>query len=809
MERKERVFPFLWIRGEEKEQLMEEVQSIYDCGLRAFCIESRVHPDFCGERWFSDVEFLLAEAKKRDMQVWILDDRSYPTGIANHIIEKKYPHLKGWQIYTRYVDVAGEVLRAKIPVVRQQNVNETLLGVYLMQRTATGVAYSTLQDVSDGVQDDVLYLDIPVGAYRVYFLYKTQAYPERMNYVDMMNKSSVNALIEAVYEPHYERLKEYFGTTLVGFFSDEPRLCNGKSAEIKIPVVCCGLGVQGLTYPYSEEVERLTGINDRKEWLLLWENAPETADLRCRYMTAITKKYSENFNRNLADWCHRHGVMYCGHIIEDAGAHLRTVCSAGHYFRSMEGADMSGVDIVLHQIKPYETQFPHRAPQSIGTADPTFFHFTLPKLASSCAVLDETKKGDALCEAFGAYGWGESTTEMLYIANVMLMRGINCFIPHAFSVGGGCKDCPPHFYERGNNPAYKGYQTLFAYLSEMCEMLSQGTSFSDVAILYHDEAEWSGKKFQPCDVVAKEMGERQIDYDFVYFDHIKDFAITDEGLSYKGRKYAYLLIPSCRFLTEETLRVLNKFGNRVIFVGESPNETVGQRMSLRSLAPYLYANGVTRKLRSVCRGLRIYNYRKNGKDVSLLFNEEGKRISFRLNDKRIYYAMDPVSGYSSQIVGGQMLSLEKGQLLILRTELQKSTSSPVLCKNSVQEFYVSLKKNDESAFTDYKTVRLPFEINDRSEMPNFCGEIRYTFDLNFDECNQLQIEYSGEFCEVQIGEFCQRTIGGRAVVDTPKMCGKQTVSVTIANTLAYKVKDHYTAYGYYPSACLFVVRYGK
>ena len=38
----------------------------------------------------------------------------------------------------------------------------------------------------------------------------------------MIDPESVDVLIEAVYEPHYQRYKEHFGKTFAGFFSDEP-----------------------------------------------------------------------------------------------------------------------------------------------------------------------------------------------------------------------------------------------------------------------------------------------------------------------------------------------------------------------------------------------------------------------------------------------------------------------------------------------------------------------------------------------------------------------------------------------------------
>ena len=40
------ILPFLWLRGEEEDVLVEEVEMIHRSGIGAFCVESRPHNDF-------------------------------------------------------------------------------------------------------------------------------------------------------------------------------------------------------------------------------------------------------------------------------------------------------------------------------------------------------------------------------------------------------------------------------------------------------------------------------------------------------------------------------------------------------------------------------------------------------------------------------------------------------------------------------------------------------------------------------------------------------------------------------------------
>ena len=52
------ILPFLWMRGEEEAVLREEMEKIYECGIRAVCLEARPHDDFCGPGWWHDMDII-------------------------------------------------------------------------------------------------------------------------------------------------------------------------------------------------------------------------------------------------------------------------------------------------------------------------------------------------------------------------------------------------------------------------------------------------------------------------------------------------------------------------------------------------------------------------------------------------------------------------------------------------------------------------------------------------------------------------------------------------------------------------------
>lgn len=257
---------------------------------------------------------------------------------------------------------------------------------------------------------------------------------------------------------------------------------------------------------------------------LLWETEGDaclTARVRYAYMDAVTRLVRENFSFQIAEWCHEHNVKYIGHMIEDDNHHSRTGSSLGHYFRGLQGQDMAGIDDIGGQVFPQgedisydEGVFHHR--------DGSFYHYGLGKLGSSAAAIEPNKKGNTMCEIFGNYGWEEGVRLEKYLADHFLVRGVNHYVPHAFSAKEfPDTDCPPHFYAHGHNPQYRHFGYLMSYMNRVCELISGGCHNAPVAVLYTGEGDWTGN-YMPGDRAGHILADRQIDYDYVPQDVFED-----------------------------------------------------------------------------------------------------------------------------------------------------------------------------------------------------------------------------------------------------------------------------------------------
>ncbi len=571
------LFPFLWMHGEEEAILREEVRRIHEAGISAICLESRPHPDFAGPGWWRDVDIILSEAKRRDMKIWILDDYKFPTGYANGRIKELYPEKGKLYLHEKHVDAVGPMKEASFLVGEWLEAGDSLLAVIASKKTGIEDRVDeTLLDVTHKVQDGVLYWDIPEGQWRVFIIFTGRNGGGRENYINPIDAESVKILIEAVYEPHYSRYGDEFGKTLVGFFSDEPEMGNIKGYNFNDSI-----GRKMMPLPWSGEMPELMsgalGEDFRRCLPCLWfEAGSMTPVARYKYMDIITSLYDRNFTRQLSGWCHKHGMEYIGHIIEDDNSHARLGCSTGHYFRSLMGQDMAGVDVVSQQIMPGQDSPSHQ--WVMGAWDGEFFHYGLAKMASSLGHIDPAKKGRTMCELYGAYGWMEGLRLMKWLSDHMLVRGVNRFVPHSFSPHEfPDPDCPPHFYARGHNAQYRYYGILNKYMNRVSHLLSGGTHIAPAAVLYHAEAEWSGD-YMLFQKPVRELARAQIDCDIIPADLLSPgnenkACIKDGRMVVNNEEYQCLIVPCSRYIPSAVARFSAEAcekGFKIIFIDKLP-----------------------------------------------------------------------------------------------------------------------------------------------------------------------------------------------------------------------------------------------
>ena len=229
------MLPFVWLHGESKQRVKEEILAVKNSGVSAFCAESRPYEKFCRDEWWDDFRFILETARELDMKVWLLDDRHFPTGYANGYLEsEERAHLRKVNIRIERSEVAGPRRKVKILTNKwiKNEKDEQIISVHAYRHTDSRetLDYESAIDLTPTLNDGAVYWDVPEGVWRICVCIRTgTTYEEghRYNYyIDMLREESCRAMIDAIYQPHYDRFSEFFGTTFMGFFSDEPGMLN-------------------------------------------------------------------------------------------------------------------------------------------------------------------------------------------------------------------------------------------------------------------------------------------------------------------------------------------------------------------------------------------------------------------------------------------------------------------------------------------------------------------------------------------------------------------------------------------------------
>ncbi|MEZ2715127.1 glycoside hydrolase [Niallia circulans] len=741
------ILPFFWLHGEDNDILRDYVKKIYESGIKAFIVESRPHPDFLGESWWENMDTLMEEAKKLGMKVWLLDDSHFPTGYANGRVKNDYPQYIKKYLKIHQLDFVGPLEDATILVNRgntkqlfskeKEYIPDKLLKIIAAKRTGNSSFDSTsFIDITNFEINGILNWSIPEGQWRIFVLMETidGGEPQTEGYLNPLESQATRILIDEVYQPHYKRYKSEFGKTFAGFFSDEPRFGNMHGAEGSI-------GRKEMVYPWREGMLEEFFLDDYVFLPLLEpiESDGKEKEVRLKYMDIVSKEYSNNFTGVLAEWCQKRNVEYIGHLIEDNNSHARLGYGAGHFFRAIKPQDMSGIDVVLNQIMPGMDKNINKSITKMGW-DGEFFHYGLAKMGASLGQLDRKKGGRTICEVFGAYGWAEGLSLMKYIVDHMLVRGVNHFIPHAFSPKTfPDPDCPPHFYANGHDPEFRYMYILNNYINRISHLFNGGKHIAKVGILYHAEAEWLGN-YMLFQEPARVLMQHQIDFDIIPIDYVMESKITNNEFLINNNEFHTLIIPYAESLPlsfMEKVEAMSKNGISIYFVNNYPlysekNKRLDEsffsgtnKVNLESLGEELKIKGTELIVSEYQPYLRYYHYEHIDGNLYMFFNEDPYQeinTVAELNSEKVLLKYD---GFNNELLSYDQFNKEgKKQIPI---QLQPNESLILVDNN---KFEGMITKNVNQLEGKETILQLKWKVE-------FCTALEYPTFGNLQELNNL------------------------------------------------------------------------
>ena len=348
-------------------------------------------------------------------------------------------------------------------------------------------------------------------------------------YVDTLDKNVIKRFIEVAYEPYYEKYKK----EIEGFFTDEPQISrNG------IP----------WSFTFPEEYHKRYGesILDHIEELFLPVSAYKTT--RVKFWKMVTDLFSENYCKQIYDWCDERGLKLTGHLVLEESLEEQ-ITANGACMPHYEYFHMPGMDWLGRPI----------------------FDCLTPKQVSS--VAEQLGKDKVLSETFALCGHNVSFAELKGIYEWQMVHGINMLCQHleGYSIRGIRKrDYPPAMYYQ--QPWWSEYDKFVDSMSREGMILSIGKKTADVLLIHPMTTAWTmfdndrnegvdelNKKFL---AVIKDLEQRHILF------HLGDETIMERHAKVVGDKivigkqsYSIVLNPCGRVLLPNTQKLLNEFAN--------------------------------------------------------------------------------------------------------------------------------------------------------------------------------------------------------------------------------------------------------
>jgi hypothetical protein len=613
------VMPFwFWNDTLKDEEIIRQIADFESHGVYGFVIHPRIglpeNVKWLGKEMIHAMNVAISEAAKRNMYVVLYDEGMYPSGSSS-----------------------GQVV-AKNPAHAARGLAKIDLKAGEEPKTVEGQKLVALLDRPNGTR--VAIIDQPSGGNIRGLHYIGEGGTGRLREEspaagDILNPDAVTSFMNLVYDKYALEFGKYFGTTIIGIFTDEPSPLGRGGARGVVP------GNAGIL----PQINKILGYDIVPHLADLWyADNPDSKKHRIDYNRAVNICLEENYYRRLGNWCKEHGISLMGH---PAGS---MDIGAERYFQ------IPGQDLVWRYVEPGEKALQGE-------------HSTMAKCASS-AMLHLGLRRNAN-ELYGAYGHNLTFDEMEWLAAWCFVRGQNFLIPHAFyySVRGPrLEERPP---DVGPNATWWKDYKPYADASRRLSWLNTGSKqVCEIAVLC--ESTWL--PFRTPEILYR----NQKDFNYLEIRHLwEDAKVDPKGIHIAGMDYRVLVLDSLSSVPEEArlaLKILAENGRLLAWNGSEYSSAFKGIKIVNTASELLEATGRIVKpdimLNPSSGSIRYRHVIKNGIDYYILFNEEGNKVTTTINVpvKGKPGWIDPYTARSTAFSASKAVEFQPHELKILYIE---------------------------------------------------------------------------------------------------------------------------------------------
>ncbi len=686
-------YPF-WFLNDfiDKAELVRQIKSFKEHGINGFVIHPRIgwpaEIPYMSDEFLDIIELCVNTAAKLDMKIILYDEASYPSGSACGLVVKSNPAFA-----SRMLSVCRK--------------NETIL---------LENEYIILQN-----EEYNFVLKFTGGRIRGLHITQDDNMPAAPYSSDLLNSDAVEAFINFTHEAYFKKLGEYFGSTVIGIFTDEPSL-TGRGA------------VTGGSLPWSGGMYEefiSNGGNEDMLAALFFDMGKQSKDARAIYNKTVCERLHRVYYKKLFDWCSEHGIALMGHPAESSDI------GAQKYFH------IPGQDLVWRYISPDNNLEEYHSVNGKCSAD-------------AARHLGKRRNSN---EVFGVCGkkgnpWDFTPSDMLWYLNYLFARGVNMIIPHAFYYS---LRTPVQWNERPpdagpNHIIWNDYNLFSDYIKRLCMINTDSRNITNIAVLCEGS-------HMPYKQVIK-LFENGIDFNYFDVRLFEDGKADIKNGVIKIGDYKYdILLMEESFDINKIKNFINKFisGGGKIYSGDDFYSFVHDMKNSDTVKPY---PKTLRKIKLDRLGIPIFIF------INEAENSDVIETSLYTDEKGTCYKLNP---YSSEIT-----------IIAKRSD----GTYPLVIEPRIAAVY-AFDKSGETIYEDIANKKheyLKEEIkieNNKFYADEAGGEIKYY--VKFDDvCDGCEITVNGKKAgklyfipwELNITKYIREGLNDISFITFPSMANK-------------------------------------
>lgn len=530
------------------EEISGTLQAFAAQGVRQVFVHPRpgLMTPYLSEEWFRLWKVTMAEAERLDMNVWIYDENSYPSGFAGGWVPEVMPESRGLGLVMRDSDKPGVM-------------NENVVAVY---REHDG----GYEDVTEGVRAKK---NLPDGKYLIALLQRSNSSPWFGGkwYVDLLRPGVTEKFLELTLDPYLRELPNDIGKRIPGSFTDEPHLSPA--------------GGFHWTPDLPKVFEKRWGYSILDVLPSLTKPVGEWKQVRHNYYQVLLELFIDRWAKPYFEYCTKNHLEFTGHYWEhswpDCGSAPDNMAMGAWQHRP-------GIDILFNQYD----EGPHAQFGNVRA---------VLELAS---VANQMGWRRTLCETYGGSGWDARFEDLKRIGDWVEVLGVNTINEHLSHVtlrGARKGDYPPSFSY--HTPWWEAYHVMEGYFTRVSYALSQGQQINRILVIEptttvwmyqgqggRETAEQIGNTFQK---LVTDLAKAQIEYDIGCEDIMaRNGAVEGKTLLVGRRNYDLVVIPPLtENLNARTAELLEGYlagGGQVISCDATPPACVDAKPSERGAA---------------------------------------------------------------------------------------------------------------------------------------------------------------------------------------------------------------------------------